>query len=165
MTAIKFQSAALFVRDIGESRRFYEDLLNQTVDIDFGPSVSYVGGFSLWQMGHAGPLIFDDAPEDMTALGRRNLELCFESGALDGVSERLARAGTTFVHPVREQPWGQRVLRVCDPDGHLVEIGESMSVVVRRLLDGGADVGAVASHTAMPLEFVQRIASGAPATP
>jgi hypothetical protein len=30
-----------------------------------------------------------------------------------------------YVHPLREQPWRQRVVRFYDPDHHIIEVGES----------------------------------------
>ena len=62
------------------------------------------------------------------------------------------------MHPIREHPWGQRALRVTDPDGHLVEVGEPMPLVVTRLLNAGETVDAVVQRTAMPLEMVETIA-------
>ena len=47
---IEFQSPVIFVKDIDISRRFYEDLLDQTVDIDFGPNIAFKSGFALWQV-------------------------------------------------------------------------------------------------------------------
>ena len=29
-----------------------------------------------------------------------------------------------LVHPIRMEPWGQRVFRIFDPDKHVVELGE-----------------------------------------
>jgi hypothetical protein len=62
------------------------------------------------------------------------------------------------VHPVVEQPWGQRVFRVYDPDGHVVEIGEPMDAVIRRFLEQGMTVEEAAPRTSMPLEIVRAIA-------
>jgi hypothetical protein len=63
------------------------------------------------------------------------------------------------VHPLREQPWGQRVLRVYDPDGHIVEVGEPMPAVIMRFLAEGLSPEAIAQRTAMPLDIVQQVAS------
>lgn len=29
-----------------------------------------------------------------------------------------------LIHPLRREPWGQRVFRFHDPDGHIVKISE-----------------------------------------
>jgi catechol 2,3-dioxygenase-like lactoylglutathione lyase family enzyme len=38
---ITYQGSVIFVQDIAASRHFYEDLLGQQVDIDFGPSIGF----------------------------------------------------------------------------------------------------------------------------
>jgi catechol 2,3-dioxygenase-like lactoylglutathione lyase family enzyme len=155
---ITFQSSVLFVRDIEPSRRFYEGLLGQEVVFDFGENVSFAGGFAIQQAEHIGPIIFGRPLAGAGPLGRENFELYFESEDLDAVWERLAEAGTPVIHPLREQPWSQRVFRVHDPDGHIVEIGEPMSVVVARFLRQGVSKEEAARRSSMPLEFVQQIA-------
>lgn len=160
MTA-KFISSAIFVKDIQTSRHFYEDVLNQKVDIDFGLSVGYIGGFSIWQGEHAYQTIFGISASDISQLGAKNFEFCFEVDDLDDMLTRVTQANVTFVHPVIEQPWGQRVFRVSDPDGHIVEFGEPMSVVIHRYITGGMSVEDAARRTGMPLEIVAEIAKSA----
>jgi catechol 2,3-dioxygenase-like lactoylglutathione lyase family enzyme len=156
--SIKYQSSVIFVKDIKASRQFYEELLDQQVEMDFGPNVGFVGGFAIWQVEHAYQTIFDHTPEDDRPLGRENLELYFESEDLDAVSAKLSEAGVQFVHPTREQPWGQRVFRVYDPDGHIVEIGEPIPVFIQRFLGQGMSVEEAAERTSMPAEVVRQIA-------
>ena len=155
---IRYQSSVLFVRDVEASRRFYEGLLDQEVSLDHGACVGFAGGFSIWQAAYGHQVVFDEPLNDEEPLGRGNCELYFETGDLDAAWERLTGAGAVPVHPVKEQPWGQRVLRVYDPDGHIVELGEPMAVVIRRFLDRGMAVEAVAERTSMPLAIVRDIA-------
>lgn len=135
--SIRYCSAVLFVKDIPASRRFYEDLLGQQVEMDFGANVGYVGGFAIWEIGSASTMIFHRDPESTERLGRGNLELYFETEDLDGVAERLSAAGVSTVHPIYEQPWGQRALRISDPDGHIIEVGEPMTVSIKRFAERG----------------------------
>ncbi|MDF2566503.1 MAG: glyoxalase, partial [Massilibacillus sp.] len=60
-----------------------------------------------------------------------------------------------FVHDMIEQPWGQRVFRIYDPDKHMVELGEPMTAVIKRYLNQGMTLIEVAKRTSMPVEFVQ----------
>lgn len=162
---VKFISSVLFVRDIQASRHFYEKLLNQAVEIDFTLSVSYVGGFSIWQNEHASQTIFGVSAGDRPP-GAKNFELGFEVDDLDAVCARMAQANVPFVHPVVEQPWAQRVFRVYDPDGHIVEIAEPMNLVVRRLSAAGMPVEDVARRVGMPLEVVRSLLpTGCPGSP
>jgi hypothetical protein len=97
----------------------------------------------------------------MDHLGRDNFELYFETGDLDTVLQRLMDVGVTLVHPLREQPWGQRVFRCFDPDGHIVEVGEPMPVVLSRYLSQGMSAEEAAERTSMPLDIVRQIAASA----
>jgi catechol 2,3-dioxygenase-like lactoylglutathione lyase family enzyme len=155
---IQFQSSVLFVRDIQTSRRFYEELLGQEVEMDFGANVGYKGGFAIWQVDSAFEVIFERPADAEAPLGRDNLELYFESPDLDIAWTRLSSQEVEVVHPLREQPWGQRVIRIFDPDGHIVEIGEPMPIVIARYLAQGMKAEAVAERTLMPLEFIQQVA-------
>jgi catechol 2,3-dioxygenase-like lactoylglutathione lyase family enzyme len=157
--SIVYQGSVIFVQDMAVSRRFYEDLLGQEVDMDFGPNVGFKGGFALWQVDHAFQMIHEHAPENTGPLGRQNLELYFEAAELGAASDRFSAAGVEFVHPLREQPWGQRAFRIYDPDGHIVEVGEPMPAVILRLLGEGLSAEAVAEKTGMPLEIVTQTAA------
>lgn len=157
---IKFESSVIFVQDIDVARRFYEDVLEQKVAMDFGPNVGFESGFALWQADHAYEMIFGAPTSDAAPLGRKNIELYFETDALDAVFARVTEAQASLVHPPYEQPWGQRAFRVYDPDGHIVELGEPMPVVVNRMLASGLSMEEVAQRTGMPIEIVQRIAQG-----
>jgi catechol 2,3-dioxygenase-like lactoylglutathione lyase family enzyme len=156
---ITFQSAVIFVQDIDTSRRFYEGLLGQQVLMDHGPNVGFAGGFAIWQADHARQIMGQQPPDEPGPLGRGNLELYFETGDIESTVARLVDADMPLVHPLHEQPWGQRVIRVYDPDGHIVEIGEPMPAVVGRFLEQGLSVDEVAQRTSMPLEIVQQMAA------
>ncbi len=57
-------------------------------------------------------------------------------------------------------PWGKRIFRVRDLDGHIIALEEPMPAVIARLLGEGMSAEAVAERTAMPLEIVEQIAKG-----
>jgi catechol 2,3-dioxygenase-like lactoylglutathione lyase family enzyme len=157
---IRYQSSVIFVKDIATSRHFYEKLLGQDVEMDFGPNVGFKGGFAIWQIDHATEMIFEGPANGNEPLGRKNLELYFESPDLEAVWNDLMDADVWAIHPLREHPWGQCVFRVYDPDGHIVEVGEPMPEVIQRFLKQGMTAEAVAEKTSMPLEIVQQVAAG-----
>lgn len=66
--------------------------------------------------------------------------------------------GVSLVHDIRKFPWGQNVLRLYDPDGHVVEIGESMEFVVRRMLREGLTPEQAAQQTGFPIEYTRHCA-------
>lgn len=155
--SLQYQASVIFVNDVQASRAFYEGLLGQKVMMDHGQNVGFEGGFAVWEVNHAFEMVYQRAPESDTPLGRENLELYFESTELETIWQQLSDAGVKAVHAIREQPWGQRVFRVQDPDGHVVEIGEPMPVVIMRYREQGMDQAAIAERTSMPLEVVEMI--------
>ncbi len=44
-----------------------------------------------------------------------------------------------------------------DPDGHIVEIGESMETTVRRFYRQGLSIQEISEKSTMPVEFVERV--------
>ncbi|RPJ01413.1 MAG: glyoxalase [Chloroflexi bacterium] len=156
----QFRSAVLFVRDMAASRHFYEHLLCQKVDMNFGVNVGYVGGLSLWDVQAAAEVVFHRAPDGGTALGRDNLEIYFETEDLEAMLQLLTTAGVKLVHPIVEHPWAQRALRAYDPDGHIVELGEPMQATVRRLAAGGLSKEEIQGRTYMPLPAIEQMLAG-----
>lgn len=148
---MRYVCTLITVADIGRSRAFYEGVLGQKVMFDHGANVAFEGGFAIHDAAHFASLIDRSTPAGRTDC----LELYFEDDAVDACAERLAAAGAEFVHPVREQPWRQRVVRVRDPDGHIVEVGESMEAVARRLGTTGLSPAAIAAAISMDEAFVR----------
>ncbi len=175
-TPIRFTSTLITVLNMNASRDFYERLLGQEVEYDFGENVSFAGGFALHERGHFHRLLASsavhhdrafpgngsgaapqDAGEQHDGKHRYDMELYFESEDIDAVDARLREAGVPYVHPLREQSWAQRVIRVFDPDGTIVEIGEPMPLVVARLARQGMEEAAIAERTSIPLRHVRLI--------
>ncbi|MDD4567439.1 MAG: VOC family protein [Methanoculleus chikugoensis] len=152
---MQFVCPLIVVRDIGISRAFYEEVLGQKVGYDLGENVSFEGGFAIHLRSHFADLIGVD--EDDIIRGSKNAELYFEEDDLDAFLERLKRMDSVrYVHGVIEQPWGQRAVRLYDPDMHIVEVGEPMESVVKRFLKSGLSVEETARRTSMPEEFVRQ---------
>jgi lactoylglutathione lyase len=108
--------------DIERSLGFYRDLLGGTVTFSFpgddGAPV-YVGldlGASHFGIGlrtEAG-----DAAE------QRAISLWVYAADADVLVERVRSAGGVVTEEPADQPWGERVGRVLDPDGNEVVIGQ-----------------------------------------
>ena len=151
----KYVAALIVVEDMARARRFYEGLLGQAVEYDFGENVSFVGGFSLHLRSHYEGLLGGGR---QAVSGRlHDFELYFEAVELADLEARLIAAGVDFVHGLTAQPWQQRVLRVYDPDGHIVEVGEPMDAVVWRLLGAGLEPEEVSRRCLMPLAFIEGV--------
>lgn len=150
---IRYQVALLAVKDVEASKKFYGELLGQRVVLDLGKNVTFSGGFAV-QEDFAW---LTDIPEGSPVERSRNMELYFEADDFDAFLERLRKyPGVEYVHPPKKHDWQQRVVRIYDPDGHMIEIGESMAVIARRYLAQGYSVEQTAEVIQHPVAFVRR---------
>jgi catechol 2,3-dioxygenase-like lactoylglutathione lyase family enzyme len=149
---MKFRCPLIAVENMAASRVFYEEVLGQKVIQDFGANVTFAGDFSLQTRPTWAEFI--DRSEDEVSRASSDFELYFEEESFDAFAERLRQHDVDYVHDVREYPWGQRVVRFYDPDGHIVEVGETMANVARRLVAQGLTPEETAARTLHPLEFV-----------
>ena len=152
---IHFHSAAAFVSDIGRSKAFYTRLLGQEIELDFGKNVILKCGLTLWEIQPTHIITHTLGSEQLTEGNR--FEFYFETPDIDEVYRRLLAAGVTFLHPVHEEPWGQRTIRLFDPDRHLIEIGEPLKTFIGRLLSEGMTLEAITEKTGVPLEMVHEL--------
>jgi catechol 2,3-dioxygenase-like lactoylglutathione lyase family enzyme len=152
---LKFDGPLLVVEDIAVSRHFYEGLLNLKVIFDFGENVTFKGDFSIHLKSQYLRLL-GDASQYPIMKKTHNMELVFETDEIEALYQRLREAGIEFLHVIREQPWGQRVMRLYDPDGHILEVGEFMESVVGRYYQQGWSINLIHEKTAMPREFIER---------
>ncbi|KIC47807.1 VOC family protein [Tateyamaria sp. ANG-S1] len=120
---MRFVNPLPFVTDINRSKAFYTTILGLSITEDHGNFVTFTGGFAL----HDGASLFRTTfgTDDTSAppYGRENLVLYFEEVDLDAAFTRIAPQ-VDLIHPIRCEPWGQRVFRLFDPDRHILEIGE-----------------------------------------
>jgi catechol 2,3-dioxygenase-like lactoylglutathione lyase family enzyme len=152
-------SAALFVRNIEVSRKFYSGLLGLTIELDFGKNVIFKSGLTIWEIqnGHIIPATL--GIERIADASVNRFEIYFETEDLPEVYRILKNENVRFLHEIHEEPWGQRTIRFFDPDGHLIEIGESMKQFVGRFYKQGLSVEQVSHRTSVPVEQVIRLIS------
>lgn len=149
---MKYQGCLLAVKNITVSKHFYEKVLHQKVVADVGVHVGF-GGFSL-QQGYAGLIgMADDSGKEQS----HNFQVYFEVDNLDKVyAEMKSISNLQWVHEIKEYPWGQRGIRIYDPDRHIVEIAEDMNMVIKRFLNQGMSAEEVAARTMYPVEVVKQ---------
>lgn len=148
---IKYICPLITVSDMQRSRTFYEKVLDQKVRTDFGENISF-GGFAIHLKSHYKGLI----NKDIRSRGN-SFELYFEYDDVDQIVKTLKKHHVEFVHDLREQPWKQLVVRFYDPDGNIIEIGESMENVVFRLSKKKLSVEEIAKETFLPVRFITRV--------
>lgn len=153
---IRYICPLITVQDIEKSRKFYEGVLNQEVEVDHGANVAFKGGFAIHDAEHYQGLLGESPPLN-TTVEKNFMELYFESENLDEIYKKLCSIGTKFVHEIMEQPWGQRVMRFFDPDGYIIEVGEPLEFVVRRFAAEGFSTEEISEKSSMPVEFVEMV--------
>lgn len=149
---MRFVCSLITVKDVDASREFYKNVLDQKVTDDFGENVTFEGGFSIHQRDHFSMLI----DNRRIVPGGNSSELYFENNGLDETLTRLEEAGVTFIHKIITQPWQQRAVRFYDPDMNIIEVGESMETVCRRLESEGKSPQEIVELTSLTKDFVDR---------
>lgn len=130
---MRFTGTVLSVADIHAARKFYEDLFNLDVYQDYGINIMFTCGISLQQE-------FDwlvHLPKEKITDYPNNMELCFEEENFDAFLKKLKDYEVQYLSDIIEHDWGQRVVRFYDLDGHIIEVGESMKMVIQRFLNTG----------------------------
>ena len=131
---MKYTCSVISVADVKASRKFYEDLFGLEIYQDYGINISFTCGLSLqqdfdWLVG---------LPKEKIIKNSNNMELCFEETDFDGFLKKLKQyPDIVYLGNVVEHGWGQRVVRFYDPDGHIIEVGEDLKMVIRRFLAVG----------------------------
>ena len=147
---MKIKNTMLVVTDIDKSVEFYKKVLGLRVIMDFGANKTLTGGLALQTLDTWREFIGTDD----ISFGNNSSEIYFEEDNFDKFAERLQKFDVDYVHPVKEHSWGQRVVRIYDPDKHIIEIGENIKSVCQRFLDSGMTAEQVAERMDVPIKFV-----------
>lgn len=154
---MQYRGTLLAVKDVKRSVAFYQKWFNLEVEADLGWNIALKGGLSLQE--HFAELL--GLPEESVITQSHNMELYFESNDLDFFDRRLSEDPTVVrVHPIQEYPWRQRVIRIYDPDRHIIEIGESMRMVFERLIAQGHSLEETSRITEHPIAFIRSALEG-----
>ncbi|WP_217958739.1 glyoxalase/bleomycin resistance/dioxygenase family protein [Acutalibacter muris] len=108
---------------------YYEGVLQS-----YGKNVAFTCGLALQED-------FDwlvNLPKESVMKKSNNAEIVFEEKDFEGFLRKLKeRPDVEYLGEVIEHSWGQRVIRFYDLDGHIIEVGEDMKIVIRRFLASG----------------------------
>lgn len=95
---------------------------------------------------------FVEGPE--VSFQGNDAELYFEA---DDYEEFLSGIdGLELVHPPMEHSWGQRGVRFYDPDGHIIEVGETIAMTVKRFSQSGMSAAGIAVRMDVKEEYVRQ---------
>ena len=148
---MELKNPLLAVADMERSLAFYEAVLGLRVTLDFGANKTLEGGLCLQTLESWRGFL----ETERVSFGGNDAELYFEEDRFDAFVRRLNALDIQYVHPVKEHPWGQRVVRFYDPDRHIIEVGENMTAVCRRFLDAGLTPEQTAARMDVPLDYVR----------
>ena len=152
---LRLQNPLLVVADMERSRNFYKTVLDLETVSDLGANVVLEGGLALQTLDSWAGLL-GKTPGEIT-FGGNDSEIYFETGDFDGFLRRLFETPSVeLVHAPLEHRWGQRVVRLYDPDRHVIEVGEAISDVCRRFRDSGLDEEGIARRMDVPVEYVRQ---------
>ena len=151
---MRLKNILLVVSDIERSKRFYRALFGLEVVMDFGENVILTEGLALQERK-----LWETFIGKAVCAGGHDAELYFEENHIDEFLKRLEESEfeIEYLNRCTEQDWGQRVIRMYDPDRHVIEIGESMDYVARRFLASGMTAEQTAARTQLPLSQVEMI--------
>jgi len=156
MMDIRFHSSVIFCNDLQKQQEFYEKFLGQKIVRDLGGCLVFEGGFTLWRLEEEFP-VSSEMGYTYEPIGNRNLELYFETGTFEDAVENILTGDLRMLHNVTEEKWGQYTIRFYDPEGNLVEIGESMKCMVARMRGSGMDAHAIAEKTGLDHDYVDHL--------
>lgn len=118
---MKLKNILLVVRDIETSKAFYKELFGLDVVTDFGENIILTAGLVLQE--HK---LWEKCLEKDVRFGGHDAELYFEENDMDTFLERLENSSfpIEYIDKCNKNAWGRRVLRIYDPDRHVIEISE-----------------------------------------
>lgn len=120
---MKLKNILVVVDDVERSKKFYHDLFGLEVVKDFGGNVILTEGLVLQER-----TAWEALTGRKTVRGDGDAELYFEENDLDFFLEKAEG----YPEPVRylnppgtgQDAGGRRVVRLYDPDGHMIEVAE-----------------------------------------
>ena len=153
---MKLKNMLIVVKDIERSKAFYKGLFGLEVLADYDGNVVLTEGLVLQDEN-----IWASMLNKSISQYTNNAELYFEENDMDWFVKKLNRReeSISYVTEFTQHEWSQRVVRLYDPDGHLIEVGESMDFVARRFLQQGYSIEETAAKTQMAYKKVEEIAA------
>ncbi len=151
---MKYTCTVISVVDINAARKFYEELFGLEVYQDYGRNIAFTCGLALqqdfdWLVGISKESVLKKS---------NNAELVFEEQDFDGFLSKLREySDIEYLGEVIEHSWGQRVIRFYDLDGHIIEVGEDMKMVIKRFLSSGMTMEEVSAKMDASIEDLTKL--------
>lgn len=153
---MNYQGTLIAVQDIAKARQFYQDVMGLDVTLDVGENVQMTDGIFLQTIDSWGDFIHK--PQADIRLANNAIELYFETDDMDTFIEMLEkRNDIEYLHPVIEHEWGQRAVRFYDLDKHIIEVAETIVMVIKRFIASGLTIEETAERTGGTVEYIQTL--------
>ncbi len=122
---ISYRHSIALVKDIEASKHFYADIIGLTICKGFDSFILFQDNFAI----HKADLFYQyiNKPYYGEKMGHDNVDFYFTTSDLEGFNRKLKEEQVTFIHEIRKYEWGESVIRIYDPDGHILEIGDAHS--------------------------------------
>lgn len=119
---MRLKNILIVVDDIELSKKFYAELFGLKGKTDFGGNVMLTEGLVLQE--RAG---WEEVTGAKACMGNHDAELYFEEADMDSFLEKLQKTDLQIIYlnECAVDGNGQRVLRLYDPDKHIIEVKEA----------------------------------------
>lgn len=155
---MKYSGSLYASRDKKRTIAFYKEILGLRVIMDFNTNFTFTGGIS-FQTTDSWAGFIEKEVSDIHLFNNAG-ELYFETEDLDDFIKKLKeREDITYLHPLKIHAWGQRVIRFYDPDGHIIEVAETLTHLCVRLKENGLTDEEISNKTMLPEKMVKRFLS------
>ncbi|MDD3409971.1 MAG: VOC family protein [Eubacteriales bacterium] len=149
---MKYCNTLIAVQDMPKSLQFYKTLFGEEVIVDLGWCKTLTCGLTLQEH-------FDQIAgfaADSMKYRSNTMELYFETEDFDAFVRLLdAHPEVERLHEPKTYPWQQRGIHIFDPNGHLIEVSESMESVACKFFAAGKTLEETAQLTQFPLKQVE----------
>lgn len=121
--ATGIQAITLFVEDLDEAKRFYQDVFGLPIVFQTDDSAVFRFGGTLVNL-----LAVESAAELVTPAGvgdpadGARFQFTIEVEDVDALAAELTARGVTLLNGPMDRPWGVRTASFRDPGGHIWEI-------------------------------------------
>ena len=121
---------------------------------DYGRNIAFTCGLALqqdfdWLVG---------LPKECVLKKANNAGIVFEEQDFDSFLNKLKEyPDIEYLGEVIEHSWGQRVIRFYDLDGHIIEVGEDMKMVIKRFLASGMTMEEVSVKMDVSIEGLTKL--------
>ena len=118
---MRLKNFLLVVEDIERAKSFYKELFGLDVVRDFDTNVILAQGLVLQEK-----VSWEQAVNELVCTSGKDTVIYFEEYDLQTFLKKVEGSewNIHFLNPLQTLENGQKMIRFCDPDGHVIEIRE-----------------------------------------